>query len=138
MVYFVMKMKSLLSLFFLLVGYTVFSQSTLQFCVEAGKGDSCLHPTTEFDITKDGGTVSLFVKPEDSIGTAQLVYRIYFVDAYGNEKEAQTIEQSAQPAWTYAWQDVVFYDSGTYKVKVFRRQADETLLCSGIVKIFKE
>lgn len=124
-------------MFFLLFGYSLFSQSTLKFCVEAGKGDSCLHPTTEFDVSKDGGTVSLFVKPEDSIGVAKLVYRIYFVDAYANEKEVQTIEQSTQPEWTYAWQDVVFYDPGTYKVKVFRKTADEYLLCSGIVKIFR-
>jgi hypothetical protein len=129
-------MKYLFTFFFLSIICWGNAQSCLKFCVEAAKGAVCLHPSTEFDITKDGGTISLFVKPEDSIGTTQLLYRIYFMDEFGNEKEVNSISQTTKPNWSYAWQDVVFYDPGTYKVKVYRTDARETLLCSGLVKLF--
>lgn len=129
-------MKHLITFLFLFAGHSTFSQSTLKFCVEAAKGAVCLNPSTEFDISKEGGTISLFVQPEDSIGTAKVLYRIYFMDAYGNEKEINTITQVTEPGWTYAWQDVVFYDPGTYKVNVYRTGTTETLLCSGLVKLF--
>jgi hypothetical protein len=58
------------------------------------------------------------------------------MDAYGNEKEVSIIEQTTEANWTYAWQDVVFYDPGIYKVKVFRTGGTEVLLCSGLVKLF--
>lgn len=129
-------MKHLFTLLLLFAGHAAFAQSTLKFCVEAAKGAVCLHPSTEFDISKEGGTISLFVQPEDSIGTTKVLYRIYFMDTYGNEKEINTITQATEPGWTYAWQDVVFYDPGTYKVNVYRTGTNETLLCSGLVKLF--
>ncbi|MCW5907061.1 MAG: hypothetical protein KIS94_04325 [Chitinophagales bacterium] len=131
-------MKTLVSIaFMVLLGVGASAQSTLTFCVEVGKGDSCIRPTTEFDIDDDGGTISMLVKPEDSVQTTILRYKIYYIDNYGNEQWSNTIEQITNPSWTFAWQDVVFYDPGTYKIKVYRTLPDgEKFLISGLVKLF--
>jgi hypothetical protein len=121
----------------LLLCIGVTAQSTLTFCVEVGQGDQCIRPTTEFDIDDDGGTISLLVKPEDSIQATTLRYKIYYIDNYGNEQWSNTIEQHTQPGWTYAWQDIVFYDPGTYKIKVYRVLPEgEKFMISGLVKLF--
>lgn len=124
-------------LFLLVMGLCVSAQSTIQFCVQVSKGDSCVKPAKEFDVSQQGGTISMLVKTDGPVATTQLRYKIYFLDNYGNEELSQTINQLTADDWTYAWQDVVFYDAGTYKVKVYRVNTDESFLCSGILKIFK-
>ena len=129
-------MKQVLLLLFTLISTVGYSQYSMQFCVQVSKADSCIKRANEFDITSQGGTISMLVKADDSLGTQELRYKIYFLDNYGNEEFTQTINQKTGTDWTYAWQDVVFYDPGMYKVKVFRTGKPETLLCSGLVKLF--
>lgn len=131
-------MKQVLLLLFTLISAVGYSQYSMQFCVQVSKADSCIKRANEFDITSQGGTISMLVKADDSLGTQELRYKIYFLDNYGNEEFTQTINQKTGTDWTYAWQDVVFYDAGTYKVKVYRVSETEEFICSSLVKIFKQ
>lgn len=124
--------------FLLFLSIQISAQTTIDFCVEVDSSGICKHPTTEFDIGKDGGTISLLVKDSLPLNASKLRYKIFYFDAYGNEKQENTLNQRIETDWTYAWQDVVFYDAGTYKVKVYKVEYDhENFLCSGLVKIFK-
>ena len=130
-------MKWLAFLFFVVTGVGLSAQSGLQFCVQVGKADSCIKPAKEFDVSPQGGTISMLVKTDDSVAATQLRYKIYFLDNYGNEALSQTINQQTTANWNYAWQDVVFYEAGIYKVKVYRVSATEDFMCSGTSQIFK-
>lgn len=130
-------MKFILSFLFFLT-LQLSAQTTLDFCVEVDTNGVCKHPTTEFDISKEGGTISLLVKDSLPLNTTKLRYKIFYFDTYGNEKPGNVLSQRIETDWTYAWQDVVFYDAGTYKVKVYKvEEGQENFLCSGLVKIFK-
>jgi hypothetical protein len=112
------------------------AQTTLKFCVLVDSTGKCTKTTTEFDVSKDGGTISLLLKNDKAFNTTKVSYRIFFIDAMGNEKLTNTVDQIIQKEWTYAWQDIVFYDAGMYKVKVYNTDGEDTFVCSEVLKIF--
>jgi hypothetical protein len=112
------------------------AQTTLKFCVDVGKEGSCKTQTSEFTVGKNGGTISFLLKSEKALGVTGVSYKIYKLEDNGQETYSSTITQKLDTAWTYAWEEAVFYDAGTYKVKVYNNTAPESFLCSNILKIF--
>lgn len=113
------------------------AQSQIQFCVQVNKDGTCLTPSKEFDIDKAGGTISMLLKSEGGLQTDKVRYKIYMMDAAGNETLSKTIDQNTGADWNFAWMDISFYDAGSYKIKVYALKEYESFLCSEIVKIFK-
>ncbi|MDB5281449.1 MAG: hypothetical protein JWO06_524 [Bacteroidota bacterium] len=114
------------------------SQTSIKFCVEVEQQGKCQSQSSEFTIGKEGGTISFLLMNQRGIGATNVMYRIFKLEDNGTETYSSTVEQKIEKNWTYAWQDVVFYDEGTYKVKVFDTTQDESLLCSGFVKILTQ
>ena len=113
------------------------AQTRLQFCVQVDKDGNCLNPAKEFGISADGGTLSFMVRNDKGLNDTLIRYKIYFLDENGNEKLARTINQPTKNDWSFAWQDVVFYDAGTYKVKAYGiRNRQEDFLYSEIIKVY--
>ena len=132
-------MKKILAIVFILAfTFSGSAQTILSFCVEVEKNGICQNKSAEFTISKDGGTISFQLWNDHGIGARKVAYRIYKLEDNGTETYSGTIEQQTEKNWTYAWQDVVFYDEGTYKVKVFDTSGEESLLCSGFVTIFNQ
>jgi flagellar hook assembly protein FlgD len=114
------------------------AQTSLKFCVDIGKAGTCKTQTSEFKISKDGGTISFLLKSAVPLGVTDVNYKIYKLLDNGQEVYNSTINQKLDTAWTFAWEEAVFYDEGTYKVKVFDASGHETFLCSNILKIFMQ
>lgn len=126
-----------LTLFTLFIATYASAQTRLQFCVQVDKDGTCISPAKEFGIGIDGGTLSFMVRNDKGLNDTLIRYKIYFLDDNGNEKLTRTINQSTKRDWTFAWQDVVFYDAGTYKVKAYSvRSREEDFLYSEIVKVY--
>jgi hypothetical protein len=108
--------------FFLLMfalAHTGFAQYSLTFCKEVtteGKADK---PANSFPLDQTGNALKLLVKSDDKFDTHQVEYRIFYVDAAGKEAEVSKLPQSVEPTWDFAWKEVVFYDPGTYRIKVY-------------------
>lgn len=120
------------------MGGNLAAQTTLKFCVEVGKEGSCKTQTSEFAIGKDGGTISFLLKSPGPLGVTNVDYKIYKLQDNGDEVYNSTITQKLDSAWTYAWEEAVFYDEGTYKVKVYDAANSENLLCTNILKLFRQ
>lgn len=119
------------------IAVQVNAQTRLQFCVQVDKDGNCINPSKEFGISADGGTLSFMVRNDKGLNDTLIRYKIYFLDDNGNEKLARTVNQPTKRDWTFAWQDVVFYDAGTYKVKAYSvRSKQEDFLYSEIVKVY--
>lgn len=128
---------TLLSIILLFSVYNCAAQTRLQFCVQVDSAGTCIKPAKEFGISMDGGTLSFMLRNDRGLKDTLMRYKIYFLDESGNEKLSQTIEQRTKTDWTFAWQDVVFYDAGTYKVKVYGiRNREEDFLYSEIIKVY--
>lgn len=128
---------------FLIISFSLFitaathAQTRLQFCVQVDKDGTCVSPAKEFGIGIDGGTLTFMVRNEKGLNDTLIRYKIYYLDNSGNEKLTRTIDQSTKRDWTYGWQDVVFYDAGTYKIKAYSvRNREEDFLYSEILKVY--
>jgi hypothetical protein len=131
-------MRTLLLGALLGIASIVSAQTTLKFCRDVGNEGTCKTPASEFSVSKDGGTISFLLKDDKSLGLTKVIYKIYKLEDDGKETFASGIEQKLQKEWTYAWEEAVFYDEGTYKVKVFDTSNEETFICSNILKILRE
>ena len=132
-----MRRTSPVLILLLITGFC-YSQTSLKFCLEAGKDGDCKTPASEFTISKQGGTITFVLKNKQGLGTNKVLYKIYHLTDNGQEVYNNTIEQAIQAKWNYAWEEAVFYDPGTYKVLVYNTTDQGDLLCVGILKIFTQ
>ncbi|HWB62655.1 MAG TPA: hypothetical protein VG603_04020, partial [Chitinophagales bacterium] len=77
------KFFTLLICIFLAAG--IKAQATLKFCVEAGKDGQCQKQSSQFMITKKGGTISFLLKNDAGIGASKVLYKIYKLERNGTE-----------------------------------------------------
>jgi len=129
---------TLLSVLCMLMACVGSSQTSLKFCVEAGKDGNCKSNSSHFTISSAGGTITFLLKNEKGLGTTKVAYKIFKLTEDGKANFNNTIEQDLQPNWNYAWEEAVFYDPGTYKVMVYNSSGQGELICVGILKIFTQ
>ena len=113
-------MKKVL-LFAMFLGFATagFSQYSLTFCKEVsteGAPQSAANTSTS---EQNGNELKMLVKSDEKFTSYQVEYRIFYVDAAGTETELSKLPQYVEPSWDFAWKQVVFYDPGTYRIKVF-------------------
>lgn len=111
--------KGLLFAMFFALATTGFSQYSLTFCKEVSTEGKAEAASNSFISELDGNKLKLLVKSDDKFTSYQVEYRIFYVDATGNESEISKLPQYVEPSWDFAWKQVVFYDPGTYRIKVF-------------------
>ena len=132
-------MKQFLTIIFLVLCSAVsHSQTVLKFCGESDSVGTCKTESPQFLISKDGGTISFLLKNENGLGTNHVVYKIYKLDEDGKEIYNSDLDQKVSSAWTFAWEDAIFYDPGTYVVKVYDLAGKESFICKATVKIFRD
>jgi hypothetical protein len=111
-------------------------QTALRFCVQVDSTGKCAKPSTEFHVSDQGGTISFLLSNKQGLNAEKVRCKVYFLDESGNEKLTTSLDQNIRKDWTYSWLDVIFYNPGTYKVKVYAIDDKETFMCSEILKIF--
>ncbi len=131
------SIRTLLLLVFASFSAFCYAQTTLKFCVEVKEDGRCQSPSNEFNVSSEGGTIAFLVETADSLNTSNILYKLYSVQPDGSEIYLKDIQQPINKGWNYAWVDVIFYDPGSYKVRAFDAEHDNSFMSSGILKIFR-
>jgi hypothetical protein len=127
-------MKKIIALsMFLLTLNLSYGQYSLAFCKTIGLEGQPQSINNAFTVGSSGATLKLFVKADEGFDTEQVKFTIYYINALGNEEELQSLTQKTEQGWNYLWKEVVLFDPGTYRVKVY--SAKGTYLTSANLNI---
>ena len=113
-----MKKIILLSALSLLLNIS-YSQYSLSFCESVTADGKPQKLSNSFMVTGKGSALKLFVKADEGFDTEQLKFNIYFINTLGNEEEVTSLIQKTEPGWNYIWKEVVLFNPGVYRVKVY-------------------
>ncbi len=116
-------MKNFFTLLAITISCTLaYSQTTLSFCAGIDN-ERCAFNNTKFISVPDSSTAKIFMmvsgNSDLTLASGKLIYKMYSVNKKGEEVYINTLEQSIQPEWIYAWQPAFFNTPGKYTVKVY-------------------
>jgi hypothetical protein len=129
-------MKNTFLLLLTLAGLTSFGQYSLTFCEDVGEGGKPVTESRVFMVDQSGGVMKMLLRADEKISTPQVEYRVFYIDDDGSEAEISRLKQKVETNWNFAWKEVVFYDPGSYKVKVYTDKG--TYITSANVTIKKQ
>ncbi len=109
------------------------AQYSLTFCENVNGEGKAQHPSNSFMISPNGSALKFLVKGDEGFKTEKLDYRIFYINDSGKEEEISKLPQKLEPNWTFTWKEVVFFDSGNYRVKVY--DGNGTYLTSANVNV---
>lgn len=92
--------------------------------------------SNSFMVDEDGGVLKFLAKADDKFNTDALDFRIYFINETGKEEEILRMPQKVENLWNFAWKEVVFFDPGNYKIKLYTGKG--TYLTSANLNIKKK
>ena len=95
------------------------AQYSLTFCEGITTEGKPIKASNSFMIGHTGSILKLLLKADNRLNSEQMDFRIYYINDSGKEEELSKLPQNVQPNWNYAWKEVVFFDAGTYRVKVY-------------------
>ena len=113
-----MKKYFLLAVLFLLLK-SGSAQYSLAFCEDVTPEGKALAISNSFMVANDGGVLKCLLKTDEQFNTDQLDFRIYYVHETGNEEEISRLPQKVQPEWNFAWKELVMFDPGNYRLKIY-------------------
>lgn len=114
--------KYVLILAMFLIGTSAYSQYTLVFCedvTEEGKPDTV---SNQFMVDRDGGALRILLRTDGKLNTDKLDFKIFFVGENGTEEEITKLSQATEADWNFVWKEIVMYDPGMYRVKVYNNK----------------
>ena len=113
-------MKSLkLGLLFLFLAKMGSAQYSLTFCENVNDDGKAVHPSNFFMISPKGSALKCLVKADEGFKTDKMDFRVFFINDSGKEEEISKLPQKLEPKWNFTWKELVFFDSGNYRVKVY-------------------
>lgn len=124
---------------FLVLGISLFAlkfgsaQYSLTFCETVGDDGRPNKPSNSFMVAHDGSSLKVLLKSDKKLDSDQLTFKIFFINEAGKEEAVSELSQKIEPAWTYVWKDIVFFDSGSYRIKVYNTEG--TYLTSANLKV---
>ncbi len=127
-----MKKYIVLFSFFLLVK-AAGAQYSLTFCEDVTKDGKPMMVSNQFMVDAEGGVLKFLVRTDSKFNTSQLDFRIYYMSDAGSEQEILRLPQPVEPDWAYAWKEMVMFDPGMYRIKIYN--AAGTYLTSANVTI---
>jgi len=77
--------------------------------------------------------LKFLLKSDEAFKTDKMDFRIFYINDSGKEEEISKLPQKLEPNWTFTWKEVVFFDSGNYRVKVY--DSDGRYLTSANVNV---
>ena len=113
-----MKKYITLFAFFLLVKLSS-AQYSLVFCEDITGDGKPVKVSNQFQVDKEGGALKLLMRTDDSFKAENLDFRIYYMSDAGAEEEIIRLPQPVEPDWTFAWKELVLFNSGLYRIKVY-------------------
>jgi len=95
------------------------AQYSLTFCESSNPEGKATTSANSFMISKTGSALKFLLKADEKLNTDQMDFKIYYINDSGSEEEISKLPQTVDPTWNYAWKEVVFFDPGNYRVKVY-------------------
>jgi hypothetical protein len=109
----------MLPVLLLLLAQAGIAQYSLTFCEDVNTDGKAMMPSNSFMISKDGSAMKLLLKSDEKIKTDQMEFKIFYVNESGKEEEVSQLPAKVEPNWNYVWKEIVFFDPGNYRVKVY-------------------
>lgn len=111
--------KLFVSALFLAGTYFAQAQYSLTFCEDVNGEGRPQMSSNSFMVDQDGGVLKFLLKADDRFNTEGMEFRIFLLNDAGKEEEITRMPQKVDNTWNFAWKEVVFFDPGNYKVKVY-------------------
>ncbi|MFN8299794.1 MAG: hypothetical protein U0T75_11865 [Chitinophagales bacterium] len=111
--------KLFVSALFLAGTYFAQAQYSLTFCEDVNGEGRAQMSSNSFMVDQDGGVLKFLLKADDRFNTEGMEFRIFLLNDAGKEEEITRMPQKVDNTWNFAWKEVVFFDPGNYKVKVY-------------------
>lgn len=111
--------KYALILAMFLIGTTAYSQYTLVFCEDVTEEGKPVTVSNQFMVDRDGGALRILLRTDGKLNTDKLDFKIFFVGENGTEEEITKLSQATEADWNFVWKEIVMYDPGMYRVKVY-------------------
>lgn len=105
---------------------------TIIFCESVDSYGKPINSADTFDVSQQGGMLTVLLKPGHQLNTTVILYQIYSFE--GTTSELNNIERSeVEENWLFCWIHLNFIEEGKYRIKAF--SADNVLLGTGDVYI---
>lgn len=111
--------KYLLIMAMVLSGIAAYSQYSLVFCEDVTEEGKPVTVSNQFMVDRDGGALRMLARTDANFNTDKIEFRIYFVNETGVEEELARMAQSIEPYWGFVWKEIIMYDPGMYRVKLY-------------------
>jgi hypothetical protein len=111
---------------------SVFAQGSLTFCEDVNSDGKPVMASPVFMVEGSGGLLKMLVRSTETFKTEKLEYKVFYVKK-GGEELLTSMSQKVGEGWNFAWKEVVFYDAGDYKIKVYKSNGE--ILTTGTVSI---
>jgi hypothetical protein len=102
-----------------LIGTSAYSQYTLVFCEDVTEEGKPVTVSNQFMVDRDGGALRILLRTDGKLNTDKLDFKIFFVGENGVEEEITKLSQATETDWNFVWKEIVMYDPGMYRVKVY-------------------
>ena len=132
----IMFMRLPLTIIAIFIGLSGYAQYSLTFCEDVAQGGKPVTESRVFMVDQSGGVMKMLLKADEKITAPNVEYRVIYIDDDGSETEVTRMRQKVEATWNYVWKEVVFYDPGAYKVKVYSDKG--TYLTSANLTIKKQ
>ena len=113
-------MKSLkLGIVLLFLAKVGSAQYSLTFCENVNDAGKPQHPSNFFMVSPNGSALKVLLKADEGFKTDKMDYKVFYINDSGKEEEISKMAQKIEPKWNYTWKEMVFFDPGNYRVKVY-------------------
>jgi hypothetical protein len=116
--------------------FTAQSQTTLSFCTAVEQDGYCAFYNDKFITSPDSsfGRVYLLLRNPNGVGVTHATFKIYELDKEGKETYQNSLDQTLETDWVYAWKIGFFKSPGKFRVKV-ENDAGE-IICGKSFELF--
>ena len=111
--------KCSIAFILLLLFHFAQSQYSLVFCEDVSADGKPTMVSNSFMVDGDGGVLKFLLRADDKLNTDNLDFRVYYMNEKGMEEEISRMPQKVQADWNFAWKEIVVFDPGTYRVKIY-------------------
>jgi hypothetical protein len=96
-----------------------YGQYSLSFCEDVNNSGKPVSPSNSFLVNKTGSALKVLLKSDSQLNTSNMDFKIYYINDNGKEEEVTRLSAPVQSNWDYVWKELVFFDPGNYRVKVY-------------------
>jgi len=112
------------------------AQYSLTFCESVNNDGKPQKASNSFMVDKEGSALKLLLKTDEKLAADQMDFRIFYINESGKEEQLSKLPQKVEPGWDYVWKEIVFFDPGNYRVKVYNSKG--LYLTSANLKVNQE